>query len=155
MQFSPLSCHFIPLRTKYSPQHPVLKHPFAHLMLLWVPVTLNTKLRKFLNGSSLILILSHVYVCDYRQVLDRWLDLLTTYTLTTRDYTTLHYTICFLETDFNGGDFSAFVLMPFLAGHCLTTELSSKLCLAYNPSAQTNRKHRSSIVPLVYIGGLT
>jgi hypothetical protein len=28
MQFPPLSCHFIPLRTKYSPQHPVLKHPF-------------------------------------------------------------------------------------------------------------------------------
>jgi hypothetical protein len=27
MQFSPTSCHFIPLRSKYSPQHPVLKHP--------------------------------------------------------------------------------------------------------------------------------
>jgi hypothetical protein len=27
MQFSPISCHFISLRTKYSPQHPVLKHP--------------------------------------------------------------------------------------------------------------------------------
>jgi hypothetical protein len=26
MQFSPLSCKFIPLRAKYSPQHPVLKH---------------------------------------------------------------------------------------------------------------------------------
>jgi hypothetical protein len=26
MQFSPISCHFIPLRTKYSPQEPVLKH---------------------------------------------------------------------------------------------------------------------------------
>jgi hypothetical protein len=26
MQFSPLSCHFIPLQSKYS-QHPVLKHP--------------------------------------------------------------------------------------------------------------------------------
>jgi hypothetical protein len=26
MQFSPTSCHFIPLRTKYSAQHPVLKH---------------------------------------------------------------------------------------------------------------------------------
>jgi hypothetical protein len=27
MQFSPLSCHFIALRSKYIPQHPVLKHP--------------------------------------------------------------------------------------------------------------------------------
>jgi hypothetical protein len=27
MQFSPTSCHFIPLWYKYSPQHPVLKHP--------------------------------------------------------------------------------------------------------------------------------
>jgi hypothetical protein len=27
MQFSPTSCHFIPLRSKYSPQHSVLKHP--------------------------------------------------------------------------------------------------------------------------------
>jgi hypothetical protein len=27
MQFSPTSCHFISLRTKYSPQHRVLKHP--------------------------------------------------------------------------------------------------------------------------------
>jgi hypothetical protein len=27
MQFSPTSYHIIPLRSKYSPQHPVLKHP--------------------------------------------------------------------------------------------------------------------------------
>jgi hypothetical protein len=27
MQFSPTSYDFIPLRSKYSPQHPVLKHP--------------------------------------------------------------------------------------------------------------------------------
>jgi hypothetical protein len=26
MQFCPTSCHFISLRSKYSPQHPVLKH---------------------------------------------------------------------------------------------------------------------------------
>jgi hypothetical protein len=26
MQFYPASCHFILLRSKYSPQHPVLKH---------------------------------------------------------------------------------------------------------------------------------
>jgi hypothetical protein len=27
MQFSPFSCHFISLRSKYPPQHPVFKHP--------------------------------------------------------------------------------------------------------------------------------
>jgi hypothetical protein len=27
MQFTPPSRHFIPLWSKYSPQHPVLKHP--------------------------------------------------------------------------------------------------------------------------------
>jgi hypothetical protein len=27
MQFSPTSCHLIPVRSKYSPQHPVLKTP--------------------------------------------------------------------------------------------------------------------------------
>jgi hypothetical protein len=27
MQFSPTSCHFIHLRSKYSPKHPVFKHP--------------------------------------------------------------------------------------------------------------------------------
>jgi hypothetical protein len=27
MQSSPASCHLIPLRPKYSPQHPILKHP--------------------------------------------------------------------------------------------------------------------------------
>jgi hypothetical protein len=25
--FSPLPCHFIPPRPKYSPQNPILKHP--------------------------------------------------------------------------------------------------------------------------------
>jgi hypothetical protein len=32
MQFSPISRHFISLRTKYSPQHPVLKHPQSMLL---------------------------------------------------------------------------------------------------------------------------
>jgi hypothetical protein len=29
MQISPTSRHFISLRSKYSPQHPVLKHPYS------------------------------------------------------------------------------------------------------------------------------
>jgi hypothetical protein len=31
MKFFPASCHFISLRSKYSPQHPVLKHPQSML----------------------------------------------------------------------------------------------------------------------------
>jgi len=27
MQFSPLFCYLVPVRPKYSPQHPILKHP--------------------------------------------------------------------------------------------------------------------------------
>ena len=27
MYFSPLPCYLVPLRPKYSPQHPILKHP--------------------------------------------------------------------------------------------------------------------------------
>jgi hypothetical protein len=27
MSFSPLPCYFVSLRLKYSPQHPILKHP--------------------------------------------------------------------------------------------------------------------------------
>jgi hypothetical protein len=32
MQFSPASYHFIPLRSKYSPQHPVLKYSQSMLL---------------------------------------------------------------------------------------------------------------------------
>jgi hypothetical protein len=38
MQFSPASYHFIPLWSKYSLQHPILKHPqsmFTLLLLCW------------------------------------------------------------------------------------------------------------------------
>jgi hypothetical protein len=31
VQLSPFARYFIPLRSKYSPQHPVLKHPQAML----------------------------------------------------------------------------------------------------------------------------
>jgi hypothetical protein len=34
MQFSPTSYHFIPLRSKYSPQQPVLKYPQSVLSLI-------------------------------------------------------------------------------------------------------------------------
>ena len=32
MQFSPLPCYLVPLRPKYSPQHPVLRHPKSTLL---------------------------------------------------------------------------------------------------------------------------
>jgi hypothetical protein len=37
MQFSPASCHFIPLRFKYS-QHSVLKHPWS---IVWTPALIS------------------------------------------------------------------------------------------------------------------
>jgi putative component of membrane protein insertase Oxa1/YidC/SpoIIIJ protein YidD len=33
MQHSPPSCHFIPRTSKYSPEHPVLKHPYLRSSL--------------------------------------------------------------------------------------------------------------------------
>jgi hypothetical protein len=60
----------------------------------------------------------------------------------------------FLVTASNSGDFSASEVMPLPAGHHFTTELSSKLCPVYNPSAQTNRKHSSSVVACVSLGFL-
>jgi hypothetical protein len=41
MQFSPASYHFISLRSKHFPQHPVLKHPQfifldAHVSVLYI-----------------------------------------------------------------------------------------------------------------------
>jgi hypothetical protein len=33
MQFPPISCQFISLQSKYSPQHPVLKHPQSVFLL--------------------------------------------------------------------------------------------------------------------------
>jgi len=33
MQSSPVSRHFLPFRSKYSPQHPVLKHPQSMFFL--------------------------------------------------------------------------------------------------------------------------
>jgi hypothetical protein len=36
MQYFPTSCHFISLRSKYSPQHPVLKHPLSVPQNYWL-----------------------------------------------------------------------------------------------------------------------
>jgi len=32
---SPLPCYLVPLRPKYSPQHPILKHPWPMFIPLW------------------------------------------------------------------------------------------------------------------------
>jgi hypothetical protein len=108
--------------------------------------------------------------CVYRWGLDWRLDLLTTYN--TRLVTTLNYSaIANLHTlqittahtehsqsastsrfpvmDLNNGDSSASVFASLLSGEYPTTQLSSKLHPAYNPSAMTNTKHSSSIVACV------
>jgi hypothetical protein len=36
MQSSPAFCYFLPLRSKYSPQHPVFKYPQIYVLpLVW------------------------------------------------------------------------------------------------------------------------
>jgi hypothetical protein len=45
MQFSPFNRHLIPLRSKYSPQYPVLKH--HQILVLHIPILLEWKLRIF------------------------------------------------------------------------------------------------------------
>jgi hypothetical protein len=50
MQFSPLSRHFIPLRTKYSPQHPVLEHPQS---VVYICFRLKCNLLSSHHSSSL------------------------------------------------------------------------------------------------------
>ena len=35
MQFSPLPCYLVPLRSKYSPQHPIHKHPQPRFLSQW------------------------------------------------------------------------------------------------------------------------
>ena len=37
MQLSPFPCHLVPFRSKYSPQHPILKHPFTHFSTIFSP----------------------------------------------------------------------------------------------------------------------
>jgi hypothetical protein len=54
MQFSPPSSHSIPLWPKYSPQHPVLKHPqFMFISYLFTHVTI------LLHYISYIMYTSH------------------------------------------------------------------------------------------------
>jgi hypothetical protein len=46
MQFSPVPCYFMPLGSKYSPQHPVLTYPqpvLNHKLQLQVVVKQKTK----------------------------------------------------------------------------------------------------------------
>jgi hypothetical protein len=42
MQFSPASCHFVPLRSEYSPQNPVLRHPQRMVLPLMQQAQLHT-----------------------------------------------------------------------------------------------------------------
>jgi hypothetical protein len=41
MQSSPASRHFLPLRSKYSPQHPVLKHRDTEFINIIQPLSLD------------------------------------------------------------------------------------------------------------------
>ena len=47
MQFSPIPCYRVPLRSKYSPQHPILKHP--------QPMFLPQHCRAYLSKTAVLL----------------------------------------------------------------------------------------------------
>jgi hypothetical protein len=53
MQLSPPSQHFIPLRSKYSPQHPVLKHPPSMVLPKFPPLPIHNQMLGLLNAQSL------------------------------------------------------------------------------------------------------
>jgi hypothetical protein len=60
MQFSPTSCHFIPLRFKYSPKHPVLKHPHTFESPLKKTVYFSDgSAAKYKNRKNLLSITCH------------------------------------------------------------------------------------------------
>jgi hypothetical protein len=59
MQFSPTSCHFISLLSKYSPQHPVLKHPQSMFLPLchrqsFTPIQNNRQNYSFVYSNCYI-----------------------------------------------------------------------------------------------------
>jgi hypothetical protein len=52
MKFSPLSCHFITLRSKYSPQHLVLKHSLSIVIQLPYHKTYKSLFKELWNKIS-------------------------------------------------------------------------------------------------------
>jgi hypothetical protein len=49
MQLSPASCHFLPLRYKYSSQHPAVKHPQSTPVSKCDRLILNILILKFVS----------------------------------------------------------------------------------------------------------
>jgi hypothetical protein len=63
MQFPPNFYHSIPLRSKYFPQHPVLKHPqsvflpktFIIIIIIIIAVIISILINLLLNSFSILL----------------------------------------------------------------------------------------------------
>jgi hypothetical protein len=49
MKFSPLPCYLVPLRPKYSPQHPILNHPQTTQLTLALLNQCRAQLLNFAN----------------------------------------------------------------------------------------------------------
>jgi hypothetical protein len=66
MQSSLASCHFLPLVTKYSPQHPVLKHPQYNYICTQTLISITFKLNVFSYQHPALLIFFNNMTVIYR-----------------------------------------------------------------------------------------
>jgi hypothetical protein len=64
MQLSPTSCHFLPLRSKYSPQHNVMKHTHIFLRIR------NQVSNPYITTGIIITF----YILFYKFIGIRWVD---------------------------------------------------------------------------------
>jgi hypothetical protein len=75
MQYSPASCDFIPPRSNYSPQHPVLRHPHCQTVQSKTPNIKTWKIRQ--NPFSVSpLYIFRLYRCLLRAVCPAHLTLI-------------------------------------------------------------------------------
>jgi hypothetical protein len=59
MQFSPTSCHFVPLLSKYSSQHPLLRHPESGFPLM----SSETKFHSYKTTDKIIVL--HILIFTF------------------------------------------------------------------------------------------
>jgi hypothetical protein len=70
MQFSPFSRHLIPLRSKYPPQHPALKHPqsmFSYFPLSFITSSLSLHVRSLSSSHAYYSFIFYLLILQERK----------------------------------------------------------------------------------------